>query len=659
MLTASELHRRGLEASNAARYERARSTFRQAIERSDDVEQIAHILLSLAHVESELGSRREGLALCDQALALRGVASSVVGLIHSQRGLLLTRSGAGAAALSAYTKALATLGSDPEPRMRVHLNRGNVYLQRGDGARASRDFALAVGCAEAANLPVQKAKAEHNLGCAYLLVGDLVSALQLMDRARAVLAPLSRVSDAVGQQDRAEVLLASGMTQESSTALRAAATAFGENGLRQQQAEAELVLARLLLLDSPKEAARVARRARQRFAARGSHVWAVRAQSVVVAGELDSRQSAQQLERADDLVCELREHGLDKEASGLAVRAAQALAGRGQWDEACAQLGRAKVSRRSALATRLLAREVQATVAQGKGRRVDAVHHLRKGLAELHAWQSSFGSLDLQSSLVGHGRGLALQGLSLAIRDGRPEVIFEWSERARALASRVTPVRPPSNERAADDLAALRRVQADIDDRPSGADPALLRHAAELTRRIRQRAWYDVGSGLVTEPVALEEMAAELSTADGALLSYLVVDDHIHVLAVAGGRSHVSAVGSFGDVRAFLDGMQADLDMAAADMPAVMRTAIRASLAQRLDLLDARLVQPLRGVLADRPVVIVPSGSLAGVPWSLLPGLTGRPLTVPRSASSWLHVGRSQPAAGVAGADATAGFVAG
>ena len=48
------------------------------------------------------------------------------------------------------------------------------------------------------------------------------------------------------------------------------------------------------------------------------------------------------------------------------------------------------------------------------------------------------------------------------------------------------------------------------------------------------------------------------------------------------------------------------------------------------------LVEPIRDRIGDGPLVVVPSGSLAGVPWSLLPELIGRPLTVPRSASGWL-----------------------
>jgi CHAT domain-containing protein len=61
----------------------------------------------------------------------------------------------------------------------------------------------------------------------------------------------------------------------------------------------------------------------------------------------------------------------------------------------------------------------------------------------------------------------------------------------------------------------------------------------------------------------------------------------------------------------------------------------------------------LLGDLGDRRLVLTPSGVLAGVPWTLLPGLAGRPLTVAQSATSWLARCETPLRAG------SAGFVAG
>ena len=53
--------------------------------------------------------------------------------------------------------------------------------------------------------------------------------------------------------------------------------------------------------------------------------------------------------------------------------------------------------------------------------------------------------------------------------------------------------------------------------------------------------------------------------------------------------------------------------------------------------------------LGDRRLVLTPSGDLAGTPWSLLPGLAGRPLTIPPSATRWLALRRRPRAAPSAG----------
>ena len=89
------------------------------------------------------------------------------------------------------------------------------------------DLTAALELVRTTDAPEPTARAEHNLGYARLLTGDLVGALQMMDDARKILAPLSAFSRAVGEQDRAEVLTAAGRAQEAIAALESAATAYG------------------------------------------------------------------------------------------------------------------------------------------------------------------------------------------------------------------------------------------------------------------------------------------------------------------------------------------------------------------------------------------------------------------------------------------------
>ncbi len=82
--------------------------------------------------------------------------------------------------------------------------------------------------------------------------------------------------------------------------------------------------------------------------------------------------------------------------------------------------------------------------------------------------------------------------------------------------------------------------------------------------------------------------------------------------------------------------------MAAAHRTGALAGPIRSSLRGQLDDAADQLVRPLLPTLGERRVVLTPSGALAGAPWSLMPGLLGRPLTIPTSATRWLELRRAE-----------------
>jgi hypothetical protein len=91
-------------------------------------------------------------------------------------------------------------------------------------------------------------------------------------------------------------------------------------------------------------------------------------------------------------------------------------------------------------------------------------------------------------------------------------------------------------------------------------------------------------------------------------------------------------------VRDQLDRIAADLDFAAHNPGGPFGETVRASLKEDLAAVADELITPLLERIGDRRVVLTPSALLAGTPWSLLPGLRGRPLTVPTSATRWLEL---------------------
>jgi len=61
------------------------------------------------------------------------------------------------------------------------------------------------------------------------------------------------------------------------------------------------------------------------------------------------------------------------------------------------------------------------------------------------------------------------------------------------------------------------------------------------------------------------------------------------------------------------------------------------SLAHSAGLLDELLLRPLLRTIGERHLVVVPTGKLHGLPWSLLPSCHGRPVSVAPSAHTWLR----------------------
>ena len=607
----------------------------------------ARIDASRAFLTAELGDLAGALQLCESALAEQGVIFETSGVLHCQRALVLLRLGETAAALDAFGIGIAML-DDPIELGKAHINRGGVHLARGDGGRAAADFEVAVHLLVNAGSTVEAAMAQHNLGYAGLLRGDLVSALSHMDAVRPTLLPLSPVGVAICNQDRAEVLMAAGLTRSGLAVLEESARCFGQHRLTQRTGEAELAIARASLGSDPSRALTAARAARSRFTRARTPALRVRAEALVLGAEVRlGRKGPSLVTRAGELAAELERLELPWWALDVRLDAALVAARRGDLDDARRRLAAIRVPTAAPLAVRLRERDVRAALAERSGRRSNALRHLRRGLADLHEWQSSFGSLDLQTMVTGHGRRLAVRGLRVAVASGRPEVLFEWSERARMLASRVQPVRVPGDEQVQADLQELRSLATTEDSFRRDAA-----RQAELRQRVRERAWQNRGSGEYDEPAALDDLQSALRP-EQALVAHVVTAREVAALVVTAEHATILDLGPRSALDALTGGLLPDLDMAAAELPGVFADAIRSELRSRLRRLDDLLLSPLAGAIGERDLVLTPSGALAAVPWTILPSNRGRPVTVAQSATSWLARSSAPLRSG------SAGFVAG
>jgi hypothetical protein len=276
------------------------------------------------------------------------------------------------------------------------------------------------------------------------------------------------------------------------------------------------------------------------------------------------------------------------------------------------------------------------------GNPIVAGQEVRRGLAEVRAYQAGFGSLDMRTASAVHGVALARLDLDLALATRRPTSVFASIERTRAASSRLAPVQPPADDESAAQLAELRLVEEEargLEGSGDATDLGRLRsRAAELRAAVRAGAWRREGhrdkraTRATATPAAVRARLAESGSAFVSIAAHggawhAVVLDHGPV------RHHV--LGSAAATEELVRRTRSDLDALALPLlPAGIRESVVGSLHAGLAALDAALLAPLG--LDGRSVVVSPPGLLAVLPWSLLPSRRGLPVVVAPSASAWL-----------------------
>jgi hypothetical protein len=608
----------------------------------------ARLLITLAYLEAEQGRADYGLRLLEAAEP--AVAAADRGHLHSQRGLMLLRTGRWAEALGQLTAAEPLAGGNAELQARVLLNRSVVHLNTGDVRRARADLRRSVSIAAAAGLTLLAAKATQNLGYCDLLAGDIPAALHQFDVAARAYEATAPGMLPVLATDRARALLAAGLAEDAAAALDGVIAAFRRQRLDQNLGEAELDRAQAAQAAGDLAGARRwAGLALRRFLARGNDAWAAlaelsRLRAASAAAHAAGRGHGHVAARAVQAAVRLRALGLPRDAVLADLIAARALVAARRRDEATRCLAAAG-GRGLPLEAALLRRLTRAELAAGDGRTGAALAELRAGLATVHTRRGQLGSLDLQTGTAALGAELAGAGLRLVLAGGSARQVFSWLERSRAQSFRVRPVRPPADPDAAAVLAELRQLgflirTAELSGRPP--DPAHVARRAELQRQVRQGSWQTSGPGTAAAVAGAAAVAAALAASGHVLVSFAVHGGRMLAVTVAGGRFLLTPLGDLAVAAEAVRRLTADLDaLAGRRLPARLEAVIRESVRRQLGVLDAELLVPLRPALGARGeagagLVMIPVGVLSAVPWGMLPGLRGRPVTVCPSASAWL-----------------------
>jgi CHAT domain len=156
---------------------------------------------------------------------------------------------------------------------------------------------------------------------------------------------------------------------------------------------------------------------------------------------------------------------------------------------------------------------------------------------------------------------------------------------------------------------------------------------------VRSSAWQREGTRnprAVGEVVSLSALRPGLEREGYALVSIVTHGGQWHAALVDGKRVEHHVLGSAQTTQELVRRVRSDLDALALPMiPEQIRRSVTASLQGGLAALDALVLGPLH--VKGRNLVVSPGGSMAILPWGLMPSRRGLPVVVSPNASSWLQ----------------------
>jgi tetratricopeptide (TPR) repeat protein len=601
------------------------------------------VLASLGATLGRAGRGREGLAALDRAV--RHSRGALAGRVLLRRADVLLVLGRHEEALRDLRGAVSRLrrARDVVWEARSRNYRGFVQLALGATRRAEADFAVAERLYAASGQEFEYAEARHNRGLAAFARGDLPAALAYLDEAGQRFAALGVAYPDLAI-DRCAVLLTAGLTAEALAEADRAADRMEEGGQAAKKAELRFAAATAALAAAdPLTARQRAEQARRLFSAQRRDWWAARATMV----EFDARYQAGErspwmLRRVAELAARL------DRLKAAEAPAAHLLAGRLALTQdrpvvADRHLQAAARARRSAPPlARGMAWLGQALRCEARGQVRGMLAACARGLDALDEHRLMMGATELRARATTHGAELARLAQRDALRRGDTRRLLVWSERWRATALAVPPVRPPGDEQVVADLAALRdavrRLEAARAEEASGGvhhdgpgAAALDRERRRLEDAVRARTLQTRGSGpQAAAPFDVDELLAGLG--DTRLVELVEIDDVLHAVVAGDGRVRRHTVGSLATAEREVERARFRLRGLAHARP---------SPGPPLDVIGSRLAEALLGDaaadLGDGPVVVVPPGRLQALPWTLLPMLARRAVSVAPSATTWLR----------------------
>jgi hypothetical protein len=592
--------------------------------------------MSLAWVLAYTGKQKQALKALDDAMPELTGADSVAALM--QRGVVfhyLTRYDD---AQRDYTAAIAGARrvGDQLVEARALNNRGLVRAYVGNMREASADFELATSLLGELGQELGVADVHWNAGIMATRGGDVPAALTLFDKAEEVYRRLD-VMRPVLLVNRLELLVSVPLLDEARVAADRAITELKTLKNPLGVSEALYFRARIALLDDDLDAANsFAAEARRRFRREQRLLWAAGARYLELHAAVLRGDRSRPLRLALSRVASELD-AMDWRLPALEARidAGLVAADLGHRARAAGELSTAAASRlRGPAGLRVRGWYAEALRRKLSGDVRGTSSALRRGIGLLDEYRVSLGAAELRASTGVQGQALALEGLRLALASGNAARVLSWTESWRAGALRMKSVSPPDDPRLEDALASLRAVSADVESAVLAGKPAgaLRVQLVRAEQRVRDLTRQTSGAVAVFKPPSVASLASALGSS--ALIEFVEYDGVLMAVVLAGGRASLHSLGAVEGVVREIRLLRFALHRLVTLPPQLPNLAVaRSSAAHAASLLARRLMDPLAARIDGRPLVVVPTGALNGLPWAVL----NRQVTVAPSASVWLR----------------------
>jgi tetratricopeptide (TPR) repeat protein len=606
----------------------------------------ADVLASLGAALVLAGRTRSGLATLDAAV--EQASGVLAGRILMRRAAALMELGRHREAFSDLGPAITVLrrAGDTVWEARALTYRALFHLTLGSTERADIDIRRAEQLFAAAGQELESAVARHNRGLIAFRSGDLPAALAYLDEAaRRQELPGATLADL--SADRCAVLLTAGLPGDAlQEADRAIQDLERMRGQATRRAQLLLTAAGAALAAADTQTALDRAQAAYRlFGSQQRPWWRVHAKFLLLqAHYATGTVSGNLLYQAERTAARLDELGsaAAPRAHLLAGRMALAL---GRFQDAGRHLAATGRSRhRGPALSRVsgwLAEALRAEAARNARR---LLHACRRGLDVLDEHRLTLGASELRAQATAQGAELAALAQRQALRTGAPRSLLAWSERWRATALAVPPVRPPDAKELQAELAMVRDVVSRLERaRVEGVPTAALeREQLRLEQAIRARVLRARGGGQAeVQSFDLDALLQQLGNA--RLVQIVEVDGDLHVLVCGAGKVRRFQAGRTDQAAREVDFARFGLTRLAYSSSAERAEAAVALLEVAGRRLEEVLLGPAGRHLGDGPTVVVPPGRLHAVPWALLPSLRDRALSVAPSASVWMRAQRAAP----------------